>query len=80
MLQVFLAHEGAGRCSSLKRVVCSGEALPITLARACLEHLPQAGLHNLYGPTEAAVDVTAWTCNPGDTSVPIGRPIGNTQV
>src|SRR5205085_7003449 len=35
-----------------------------------------------YGPTEAAVDVTAWACEPTDnhTSVPIGRPIANTQI
>src|SRR5205085_6984707 len=35
-----------------------------------------------YGPTEAAGDVTAWACEPTDnhTSVPIGRPIANTQI
>ncbi|AKJ29410.1 peptide synthetase [Caldimonas brevitalea] len=82
MLQVFLGHEGAAACRSLQRVICSGEALPAALARSCLAQLPQAQLHNLYGPTEAAVDVTAWTCEPGQVgaSVPIGRPIANTQM
>ncbi|WP_047197779.1 non-ribosomal peptide synthase/polyketide synthase [Caldimonas brevitalea] len=82
MLQVFLGHEGAAACRSLQRVICSGEALPAALARSCLAQLPKAQLHNLYGPTEAAVDVTAWTCEPGKvgTSVPIGRPIANTQM
>ncbi len=28
MLQVFLEEEGVGRCASLRRVICSGEALP----------------------------------------------------
>jgi acyl carrier protein len=39
-------------------------------------------LHNLYGPTEAAVDVTHWACHRDDDgrSVPIGRPIANTQI
>jgi amino acid adenylation domain-containing protein len=82
MLQVFLEHEQASQCLSLKRVVCSGEALPSALARRCAERLPQATLYNLYGPTEAAVDVTAWTCPPADipNAIPIGRPIANTQI
>nr|WP_268879070.1 non-ribosomal peptide synthetase [Albitalea terrae] len=82
MLQAFLAHPDMGGCASLRRVVCSGEALPPALARQCRQRLPQAGLHNLYGPTEAAVDVTAWTCpreGPVDV-VPIGRPIANTAI
>jgi acyl carrier protein len=41
-----------------------------------------AELHNLYGPTEAAVDVTSWACRAGSglETVPIGRPIANTQI
>jgi enterobactin synthetase component F len=49
-------------CASLKRVFCSGEALPADLCREW-EQLTHAPLHNLYGPTEAAVDVSwypAW--------------------
>jgi amino acid adenylation domain-containing protein len=82
MLQAFLSHDGARDCTSLARVVCSGEALPVAVARQCQQLLPGAGVHNLYGPTEASVDVTAWTCPPGVTgsSVPIGRPIANTQI
>ena len=39
-------------------------------------------MHNLYGPTEAAVDVTYWACRKGDDrlTVPIGRPVANTQM
>jgi amino acid adenylation domain-containing protein len=82
MLQVFLEHAEASQCLSLKRVVCSGEALPSALARRCAERLPHATLYNLYGPTEAAVDVTAWTCPATEIpdAVPIGRPIANTQI
>ncbi|AIY42364.1 Peptide synthetase [Collimonas arenae] len=82
MLQVFAAHEEARNCSSIVRVMCSGEALPASLANSFQQLLPQAGLHNLYGPTEAAVDVTAWTCVAGDTRslVPIGKPIANTSI
>lgn len=82
MLQAFLEYEGASACRSVKRVICSGEALPASLARRFRERLPACELHNLYGPTEAAVDVTAWKCGAGTeaASVPIGRPIANTRI
>ncbi|WP_164003015.1 non-ribosomal peptide synthetase, partial [Pyxidicoccus caerfyrddinensis] len=82
MLQVFLEEPGLERCTSLKRVVCSGEALPLELAQRCLQRLPSAQLHNLYGPTEAAVDVTAYACvlDEPHRSIPIGRPIANTSI
>ncbi len=82
MLGVFLDEihgERAARCRSLRRVFCSGEALPPALADRCLGRIP-AELHNLYGPTEAAIDVTAWPCEPGAAVVPIGRPIDNVRV
>ncbi|WP_439852776.1 amino acid adenylation domain-containing protein [Pseudomonas syringae] len=78
MLQAFLTHPQVESCNSLRRVVCSGEALPAELAGQVLKRLPQVGLFNLYGPTEAAIDVTHWTCTSEDVlSVPIGRPIDN---
>ncbi|WP_046270840.1 non-ribosomal peptide synthetase, partial [Pseudomonas syringae] len=66
----------------LRRVLCSGEALPRALQRRFEQHLKGVELHNLYGPTEAAIDVTAWECRPTDPgdSVPIGRPIANIQM
>ena len=81
MLQVFLEEKGAELCASLKRVICSGEALPFHLQERFLDRMG-AELHNLYGPTEAAVDVTFWKCARGSAraSVPIGRPIANTQI
>jgi amino acid adenylation domain-containing protein len=82
MLQVFLTQEVAGECSCLRRVICSGEALPATLVRSFQQLLPATTLYNLYGPTEATVDVTAFVCPPqfNQESVPIGRPIANTAI
>ncbi|MBF8742607.1 non-ribosomal peptide synthetase, partial [Pseudomonas guariconensis] len=78
MLQAFLQDPGVERCRSLRRIVCSGEALPVDAQQQVLARLPWAGLYNLYGPTEAAIDVTHWTCvDEGRDSVPIGRPIAN---
>ncbi len=84
MLDVFLAHGDVSQCAGLKRVMCSGEALPGSLVRRFKVQLPGSELHNLYGPTEAAVDVTAWNCagplelTPDNT--PIGKPIANTRL
>jgi amino acid adenylation domain-containing protein/non-ribosomal peptide synthase protein (TIGR01720 family) len=79
MLRAFLDEPAAAECRGLRRIVCSGEALPADLRDRCLSILPGAELHNLYGPTEAAVDVTFWPCRADDGAVvPIGLPVANT--
>ncbi|MDT8912921.1 non-ribosomal peptide synthetase [Amycolatopsis sp. PS_44_ISF1] len=76
MLRAFLT-EPVDHFPSLRRMICSGEALTADLVTAVHERL-HCPLHNLYGPTEAAVDVTATECHPGHP-VTIGRPIANTR-
>ncbi|MER7705094.1 amino acid adenylation domain-containing protein [Kitasatospora sp. NPDC097605] len=80
MLTVFLAEDGLERCTTLRRVVCSGEALPPDTAREFTTRLPGCALANLYGPTEAAVDVSSWECEGPLRTVPIGLPIDNTRL
>lgn len=81
MLNLFCTEPTAARCDGLRRVFCSGEALPRETVAAFHHVLPGVALTNLYGPTEAAVDVTYHDCVPGDSgAVPIGRPVWNTQV
>ena len=77
MLQAFLQH--ATPSDSLRLVICSGEALPRSLADELFATGTRAELHNLYGPTECAVDVTHAPCVPG-RNVTIGRPIANTRL
>ncbi|GGK79749.1 non-ribosomal peptide synthetase [Mangrovihabitans endophyticus] len=81
MLKLFLSAAPAARCTSLRLVVCSGEALPAELART-FHGMLAAKLENLYGPTETSVDVTRWSSRPdwAEAGVPIGAPIANTQV
>ncbi|MFE6667640.1 non-ribosomal peptide synthase/polyketide synthase [Streptomyces sp. NPDC057697] len=78
MLDVFLAEPAAAQCTTLRRVICSGEALSAGLAERFRSALG-AELHNLYGPTEASIDVTAWPCLTDTGVVPIGRPVWNTR-
>ncbi|HCB0563345.1 TPA: enterobactin non-ribosomal peptide synthetase EntF [Klebsiella pneumoniae] len=86
MLAAFVASldaDSVAACRTLRRVFCSGEALPAELCREW-ERLTGAPLHNLYGPTEAAVDVSWYpACGPElaavtGSSVPIGWPVWNT--
>jgi amino acid adenylation domain-containing protein len=81
MLQAIVGEPDLKRCTSLRHIVCSGEALSPTLRDRLLEVLP-VELHNLYGPTEAAVDVSAAKCVRNDPpwTVPIGRPVANTTL
>jgi amino acid adenylation domain-containing protein/thioester reductase-like protein len=81
MLRLFLEDPSVTKCSTLKRVICSGEELSADLLRR-FYHVLKAEIHNLYGPTEAAIDVTYWKCSLRDAewAVPIGRPIHNMQV
>jgi amino acid adenylation domain-containing protein len=67
----------------LRRIFCGGETLPPALARRSFECVgPTVDIVNLYGPTETTVFVSAWRCEPDNSydSVPIGRPIANTQL
>ena len=81
MLRLLLEETGLDRCAALKRVICSGEALPLNLQERYFQRL-NAELYNLYGPTEASVDVTAWRCQRESSlhTVPLGRPIANIQI
>ena len=79
MLEVFTDAADPKECVSLRRVICSGEALPGAAAQRFTGRFA-AGLHNLYGPTETSVDSTAWACAADAGTLPIGRPIANTRV
>ncbi|WP_344021265.1 amino acid adenylation domain-containing protein [Streptomyces luteireticuli] len=66
--------------AGVRRVFCSGEALPAAAVDRFAALWPHIELHNLYGPTEAAVDVTYHRAEPGTGVVPIGRPVWNTRL
>jgi amino acid adenylation domain-containing protein len=56
----------------------AGEPLPLWLAQELLQTC--SSVWNLYGPTETAIYSTGHRLHLDHTTVPIGRPVANTQV
>ena len=82
-LRLFLdAHDDLrSALPELRWCVASGEVLPPDVAQRFLQKLPGVRLLNLYGSSEVAADVTYFEVTSGGlTSIPIGRPIANTQI
>jgi amino acid adenylation domain-containing protein len=84
LLRVLLeqAPQLGERVSELKLWSCSGEVLPTDLVERFRAGFPEARLLNLYGSAEVAADVTWHEVTDQDQrahSIPIGRPIANTQ-
>jgi amino acid adenylation domain-containing protein len=70
--------------SSIRHILTGGEALSVAHIRRALERLPSTQLTNGYGPTESTTFTTCYAIprQLSETlcSIPVGRPIGNTQV
>lgn len=67
----------------LRQLLAGGDVLSPRHVRMALEGLPNCCLINGYGPTENTTFTCCYAMRPGDSvpeSVPIGRPISNTQV
>lgn len=82
LYKVILEQASQQELSSLRSAIAAGESCPPELIIRHLEKLPQAHLFNEYGPTEATVWSSVYHCCSPEiaNSVPIGRPIANTQI
>ena len=83
MLRVFLsARHGWRSARALRRVICSGEALPAELAARCCSRLHAGGAAQPVWAdgSGGGCDVVAVRRGRRGKRVPIGRPIANTQV
>ncbi|SDJ33537.1 amino acid adenylation domain-containing protein, partial [Rhodococcus triatomae] len=80
MLPLFLAAAANHQLSTLRYIICGGEALTPENVRHVHEET-SATLVNMYGPTEAAIDVTSAEILALDSrAVTIGRPHEGTRV
>ena len=77
---MLMADAGAAEAlKSLEKLLVGGEAFPASLARQLGEILPGKIL-NMYGPTETTIWSLTHSVDRGETPIPIGRPIANTQI
>ena len=65
--------QGAGQF----KILCGGESFAADLVEPLLA---RGMVWNLYGPTETTIWSTAHRLTPGYPSIPIGRPIANTEI
>lgn len=67
---------------SLNTVIVAGEVCTSTICEMHFNKLPNVSLYNEYGPTEATVWCISHQINKMDVdnSVPIGRPVANSEV
>ena len=65
--------------ASLRTLLLGGEAVPVSLIHL-LRKVFKGDIFNMYGPTETTVWSTSYLINQIGSTVPIGRPIANTQV
>jgi amino acid adenylation domain-containing protein len=77
-----ISSDLGSRLPRLKYFVSSGEALPTELASAFRARLPECVLLNLYGSSEVSADSLAYHVREDASlsTVPVGRPIANTQI
>lgn len=89
MLNAFLEYldvneKDIEKIKTLKYVFASGEALGAEHVKKFYELLSKNGttIHNLYGPTECTVDVSYYDCDKNNIpkTIPIGKPVDNTQL
>ncbi|WP_193197108.1 non-ribosomal peptide synthetase [Nostoc sp. MG11] len=76
-------HHLVKKLLHLKLWITSGEALSVKLAKTFQKLIPFAKLINLYGSSEVSANATYYDTSllqNQANSVPIGRPIDNTQV
>jgi amino acid adenylation domain-containing protein len=64
---------------NLRKLMLGGEAFPAALV-ATLTRAVTGEILNLYGPTETAIWSSTYRLRGNETSVPIGRPIANTEM
>jgi len=78
-----MVEEKLEALSSLKQLLSGGDVLSVPHVKKVLDSLQNCALINGYGPTEGTTFTCCHTITAEDvhaTSIPVGRPIRNTQI
>ncbi len=76
---LLLDENSASLLKKLEYLLIGGEAFPVSLAEQ-LSGIVSGKILNMYGPTETTIWSSTYTIDGKVDSVPIGRPIANTQI
>jgi natural product biosynthesis luciferase-like monooxygenase protein len=79
MRMALMDPESGAAVKAIPHLLLGGEALPLDLAGE-LAARPSGDLTNMYGPTETTIWSSTHRIEQNATSVPIGRPIANTDL
>ena len=80
LFRALLGDPQAGKAlAGLKKLLLGGEALPASLVES-VRRIYRGEFYNMYGPTETAIWSTVFPVGDLRNSIPIGKPIRNTQV
>jgi acyl carrier protein len=82
MARMLLMEESSRKAlANIKHVMIGGEAFPIALANDLASAMKGAGtITNMYGPTETTIWSSTQRVTADMASIPIGKPIANTQL
>ena len=72
--------DGSEAIGQLRELLLGGEALPVVLAQKLVGLLQRGRLINMYGPTETTIWSTTHEVRDPERSIPLGKPIANTQI
>jgi amino acid adenylation domain-containing protein len=81
-LSALLASEAASKILPRRCLVLGGEACSWELIELVRKYAPDCQIFNHYGPTETTVGVLTYavTGDAKSSTVPLGRPLANTQI
>ncbi len=74
-----LNSEALSSLRSLEKLMVGGEVLCMSLAEQ-LREVVSGEIHNMYGPTETTIWSTTHFVGEIGSTIPIGRPIANTEI
>ena len=72
--------ETQDRLKDIRVLLVGGEALPVHVAKQLVDLVGEGTVINMYGPTETTIWSATHRLDGVEDTVPIGRPIANTQM
>jgi len=80
MMMILAGDDSRTAIGKVGTIMVGGEAFPASLGKDLRAAAPEATILNMYGPTETTIWSATHRVSGTEDSIPIGRPIANTQI